>query len=267
MGVRNRNYRKGDLAEGMGLELLRRFAVVAPVPRPEDIGLDGVCTLLRRDGRRLVGENTFGVQVKAASVRAITLARENAQWLEGLEMPVFWISVNLKKARVEVYSFEWAFSEELTPSGITLLLDRPSEARTTEAQPWLVDSDTSGASGPRRFWLGPPVWTFRFGAVARDAYVESTFPLLKAWTEMALTCARSRSTGVRQWIRWETNKPPRPMAMLISADERDVRDTLGSMHPLLLRLETALYRVGDSAAELKAAVAVLRRKAEDLGIR
>ena len=55
-GSRGRNFRGGDLAEGLGLELLRPFAFIAPVPRPEDVGIDAVATLIRRETHRLIAE-------------------------------------------------------------------------------------------------------------------------------------------------------------------------------------------------------------------
>jgi hypothetical protein len=47
------SYRAGNLAEGIGLEMLRRFAAVAPVERPEDIGIDAMCTLFRAEKDRV----------------------------------------------------------------------------------------------------------------------------------------------------------------------------------------------------------------------
>ena len=43
---RGKNFRSGDLAEQLGLYLLQSVALVAPVPRTEDIGIDVVCTLI-----------------------------------------------------------------------------------------------------------------------------------------------------------------------------------------------------------------------------
>jgi hypothetical protein len=37
-GMRNRNLRSGDLKEELGIFLMKTIALVAPVPRPEDMG-------------------------------------------------------------------------------------------------------------------------------------------------------------------------------------------------------------------------------------
>lgn len=47
MSQRLANTRSGDLAEGMGIEMLRSIALVAPVPQPEDVGVDAFATLLK----------------------------------------------------------------------------------------------------------------------------------------------------------------------------------------------------------------------------
>ena len=43
------SFRSGNLAEQLGLLLLKGIAAVADVPRSEDVGVDAVATLLRRD--------------------------------------------------------------------------------------------------------------------------------------------------------------------------------------------------------------------------
>jgi hypothetical protein len=43
------SFRSGNLAEHLGLLLLKGIAAVADVPRTEDVGLDAIASLLRRD--------------------------------------------------------------------------------------------------------------------------------------------------------------------------------------------------------------------------
>jgi len=70
-GRLGRNLRGGHRAEGLGVDLLRAFCAVAPVPQTEDVGFDAVATVLRVDGRFLMAEQSFCVQFKARSVRTI----------------------------------------------------------------------------------------------------------------------------------------------------------------------------------------------------
>ena len=48
-GIRLTSFRSGDLAEDLGIFLLKGVAVVAEVECQEDVGLDAVATLLRPD--------------------------------------------------------------------------------------------------------------------------------------------------------------------------------------------------------------------------
>jgi hypothetical protein len=46
--TRGINLRSGDLAEQLGLFLLQCVSLTAPVPRTEDVGIDVICTLIRK---------------------------------------------------------------------------------------------------------------------------------------------------------------------------------------------------------------------------
>jgi hypothetical protein len=107
-GRRGRNLRGGDLAEGIGIELLRGFAAVAPVPRTEDIGIDAVYMLLRPAGQFLFAEDPFLVQIKAASVRTVEFHNDAYRWLLQLKIPMFLASVNLKAASVDLHTMQRA---------------------------------------------------------------------------------------------------------------------------------------------------------------
>src|SRR5262245_5461958 len=95
-GRRGKNLRSGDLAEELGILLLKGIAAVAEVPRPEDIGFDGVATLLKDDGSGLLyAEDSFYVQLKSSSVPSVTYEGHEAEWLVNLKLPLFIGSVNM----------------------------------------------------------------------------------------------------------------------------------------------------------------------------
>ena len=63
------SFRSGNLAEDLGLLLLKGIVAVAEVTHTEDIGLDAIATLLRLDNDgNLYAEDSFVVQLKADSV-------------------------------------------------------------------------------------------------------------------------------------------------------------------------------------------------------
>jgi hypothetical protein len=77
VGRRPRDFRAGDLSEELGVALLKGIAAVATVPRPEDVGIDAIATLLREGpNRMLVAENSFYVQIKkAGETRSATMGK------------------------------------------------------------------------------------------------------------------------------------------------------------------------------------------------
>src|SRR5208282_5102428 len=136
-GSRGRDWRGGDLAEGLGLELLRPFAFIAPVPRTEDIGIDAVATLFRRETDKLFAEGSFLVQVKAVSRRKIEYTGEQMDWLRALTLPFYWMSVDLASTTVELWSMSHA---TVHPNfrdwkAVTLCLDET--ASKTSGYVWL----------------------------------------------------------------------------------------------------------------------------------
>ena len=58
----------------------------------------------RQGGRRLIPEDTFGVQLKASSERTIPYKdKDAARWLVSLGLPFFISSVRLKAVSIDLY--------------------------------------------------------------------------------------------------------------------------------------------------------------------
>src|SRR5437868_973227 len=102
-GRRGKNLRSGDLKEELGVLLLKGFCVVATVERPEDVGLDGVATLLREEKGLLYAENSFYVQFKSKSVRSVRYKGEEVRWLKNLKLPLFIGSVSIEDGSIELF--------------------------------------------------------------------------------------------------------------------------------------------------------------------
>ncbi len=173
-GKRLRSFRQGDLAEGMGLEVLRRISLVAPVPRSEDIGVDAVCTLLLRDGHVARAEDTFAIQAKAASVRSLDLDPDDQTWLHAFDLPLFWLSIDLKRAVGALHSFANLFAMTTPPERV--LLDWPDGAVGFAAQPWVASLPPT----PAAIWVGPPLIEFKFGDIDHEAFATTSYTVLKS---------------------------------------------------------------------------------------
>src|SRR2546423_2198134 len=98
------SFRSGNLAEHLGLLLLKGIAAVADVPRTEDVGLDAVANLLRRasDGN-CYAEDGFVVQLKSHSETSIEYCDHELSWLLGQSQPMFIGRVSLKHSGISLH--------------------------------------------------------------------------------------------------------------------------------------------------------------------
>lgn len=228
-GARDRNLRSGDLCEGFGLELLRPFALVAPVPRQEDVGFDALATLVRRDGRRLFAEESFLVQVKAASVRSIRFEGLELDWLRELRMPLYLLSVDLKSVTLELRSMHRA-------AGHANYRDRKAVSVYLDDRAFELPGDEMHAS------LGSPILRWTPADAADESFQQTAYDVLKTWITLETENIGLRCLGMTKGIRWATNREPEPTggyAIMHHPDELDgilekIRphiQTLMAMHP------------------------------------
>src|ERR1700720_2241395 len=103
------SFRSGNLTEHLGLLLLKGIAVVADVPRTEDIGLDAVATLLRRDADgNCYAEDGFVVQLKSDSDTSMGYRAHQLSWFLAQSQPMFIGVVSRKDARISLYTTLYA---------------------------------------------------------------------------------------------------------------------------------------------------------------
>src|SRR5829696_1792482 len=103
-GRRGTNLRGGDLSEELAILLLKSVAAVAPVPRPEDVGIDAVATLLRPEGKFLIAEDSFYVQFKSASEERVLYKEHEIRWARELKLPLFIGHVDKSASSIDLYS-------------------------------------------------------------------------------------------------------------------------------------------------------------------
>src|SRR3954470_20227230 len=98
------NLRSGNMAEALGILLLKGIAAVADVPRTEDVGLDAVASLLRRDeDGNCYAEDNFVVQLKSDSATSIEYRDHELEWLLAQSLPMFIGLVSLRDSRLSLY--------------------------------------------------------------------------------------------------------------------------------------------------------------------
>ncbi len=232
-GVRDRNLRSGDLHEELGLLLLRMVALVAPVPRQEDVGTDAFATLVRPDGsRRLLPDVSFLVQLKAASIGVVSYSgADELAWMTNLEIPLLIGRVDLRQCRIELFStarLHQVLLEQLYQK-LELLLDGGEES--------------SESSASRRLNIGPPIHAWSLDDAAQSDFLIQAHSILRPHVEHLRTNRLLRGIQFQRLLKWETGCPPTEGAMMfLTSPDSDIRDTLSAMVPYVQRLLTELLR-------------------------
>lgn len=194
MSARDGNLRRGDDAESVGLVMLRTFSFVAPVPRTEDVGLDAICTLFRRDRRRLVPEDMFVVQIKSPSVRCLKLQGDDFAWVRSLTMPLFILSVD-RTGFAELFSTNRALCHPNAGDQNTCVMELGDAPQTIEG-------------GTLRTSLGQPVLRWSQSEGQTPAFEATAYAVMKAWCQLEGDHIASRAWGSATAVSWQTNVPP-----------------------------------------------------------
>lgn len=201
VGRRGRNLREGDLAEGIGLELIRAFALVAPVPRTEDVGIDAVGTLVRPGHPHLVAERSFLIQVKSASVPWLDYVGPSYHWLMELKLPLFVAKVRLSEALVELYTTHRAVDPlDGKLKGVRMYLSKINAFGED------YDHAPDVRKGVHHVSLGDPVLRWTAANAATNVFRQKAYEILHRVIEIEESNLSLR--GYKQWnaLRWKTNE-------------------------------------------------------------
>lgn len=221
-GRRGRNLRSGDLAEELGILLLKGIAAVAEVPRPEDVGFDGVATLLREDGSGfLYAEDSFYVQLKSASVGEVVYEGHEAEWLMGLKLPLFIGSVDSKTATISLYT-------------TFRLSQMAQEAVYQKLALHMTAVDEQSKSGKERvFNIGPPLLVWSLTDLQLPEFRRKAFDMLKTVIDIEMRNLKHRTIKHMESIQWVTNDSVTSSGFMTMGDKLSSTETriLEAMSP------------------------------------
>lgn len=230
-GNRDSHLRSGDLHEELGIFLLKTIALVAPVPRPEDVGHDGFATLIRPEGsRRLIPDLSFLVQLKAISIKSVKYrTQDEMNWIRALEVPLLIGRVNLRQASIELFTTQRLY-QVLLEHGIEkieLLLNQASERVTR--------------SGIRRANLGAPIHAWSIADIKEPDFLKTAHAVLRPHIEALQRNRQLRAIQSQTMLTWETGQPPTPNGeMTLISPQHGIADTLQDMAPHARRLMTEI---------------------------
>lgn len=200
VAIRGLNLRSGDIAESLGLLLLQGIALVAPVPRTEDVGIDVVATLIRRDGQTGIAESSLSVSLKSTSVRSVSFSgATQVQWIKCLDLPFFVGSVDRRTGRIALYcghGLTQVQIETVPCNSIELFLDEDGPKGKQEP-----------ADG-RHLFIGPPVLTWGINDLVDDAFLTHAYLVLNAHLAIARRNLELCRTGRFEIPGWNTGEVP-----------------------------------------------------------
>jgi hypothetical protein len=225
-GKRSTNLRKGDRAEGFGVQMLRSFAAVASVPREEDIGIDVICTLLRPERALQYAEDSFFVQIKSVSVSEILYENDDYTWLCNLLLPIFVARVDLRASKIEIFSMQRVFTR--------------ARRYCRGVKVYLGEGDSNSDQDIDFIPLGHPILEWISADEVEPSFHENTYQIMKAWVMHEQKNRLLRQAHRCQELEWTTNEFPRIGTTRIGANDDALRNLLEGIAPFLFPLADSL---------------------------
>lgn len=236
---KGKNLRSGDLAEQLGTLLLQNLALVAPVPRTEDVGVDVVATLLEDFDQRLFkATNSFYVQIKSSSVNFIEYENDEVDWLFALELPFFIARVDKRLLRIQLYcchAVHEAFVVNSARRSLRLEFGKGSDIDELMSADAVVN-------------VGPPVFSWSMNDIDKTSGLRAQFTAVcKAHIEVANLSKELRRVGRVETLTWEVNSMPEVVGFR-SRDphlREQIQDLSGFAIPYLIPFLDLCVRHGD----------------------
>ncbi|HCG8575753.1 TPA: hypothetical protein NJ542_004370 [Vibrio parahaemolyticus] len=103
-----RNFRPGQIAEGLALQLCRPFMAMAHIEQEEDFGIDFIGTLLKQASYTYTAESSCMIQAKISTSARFTIKGLGVTWLKQLVLPYFPLVVDRSKSTAHLYTLnDW----------------------------------------------------------------------------------------------------------------------------------------------------------------
>lgn len=266
-GRRLRSYRSGDLAEHLGLLLLKGIAAVAEVTRPEDFGLDAIATLLRNDADGCCyAENSFVVQLKSES-KPTTIEYKDFQldWLVGQSQPMFIGLVSRAESQISLYPTLFVNHAVLALHARTVTVRFGASA----IPPLFAGQDWARWKGEpdhgATVWLGEPLLRWTINDLADNDWNKRTYETLKRFLGVARRELELLSFGQCSMLNWSTNDASsiasQPGIMKGGLDDlQSLADRCApGLHALMLRAFALNNEAGNSLANSLVSLATALR--------
>jgi hypothetical protein len=251
------NFRRGHLAEDLGVFFLRSFCAVADLRQEDDFGLDAIATLLSRRDGILYAEESFAVQIKAVSVEEIGYEDEELEWLLRQSLPFFFLTVDLGRGIFHVYTANPAY-ELLARQNI-------DSAKLLFTTPDITYSRTKLTDNHADVYLGPPVLSTEIGKLDDLEHLHRVYDLMKVWVTSEITQAGFRALNKSRLMRWETWEEPESVGVFSSGGMLNLKRDMKMVEPYISYLSNHIVWCLDDP-DLERAFLTLKDWFEEFGV-
>lgn len=248
--------------------LLKGLAAVAEVARTEDVGMDAVAALLRRDqDGNLYAEDSFSVQFKSASTQTIAYDEHALLWLLDQSLPMFVGRVSLQESRLSLYPLI-----NVNAAVFSLHARRATIRFGTSELPQLLGAPLpwKGADGDEAIvWLGKPLLEWTPDQLTDSEWPELAYVVLKRFLGLARREYELISLKQSSLLTWDTNDPEsiRSTLFMMKGHQDDLASIAERCTPGLRAIVMhAVAMPEQSANSLIAAAISLVAALRDIGI-
>jgi len=251
------NFRRGHLAEDLGVFFLRSFCAVADLRQEDDFGLDAIATLLSRRSGILYAEESFAVQIKAVSVEEIDYKGEELEWLLKQHLPFFFLTVDLGKGVFHVYTANPVY-ELFTHQDI-------DSAKLLFAPPDFWYSRSKLTDDHADVYLGPPILSTEIGKLNDVEHLQRIYALMKVWVTSEIDQAGFRALNKSRLMRWETWEEPESGGVVSSGATLNLKRDMRMVEPYISYLANHIIWYLDDP-DLERAFLILKDWFEEFGV-
>jgi hypothetical protein len=198
-----------------------RWEHVRGAPQPEDFGLaDAVVTLLRGEERFWYAEDSFLVQFKSRTEKAVTLEAPVFQRWLNQDLSVFVARVNLVESSVELFTL-----------GTALCHQQVHDVRGLVA--WLKAGKEGVHGADLHIKLQTPILRWSVAATEDREFTDRTYGIIKVWLRLERWNRRYFKAGVAREIVWETDQMPQAGDVVHSWTPTHGREAIADIEPLV----------------------------------
>lgn len=176
-----RNFRPGQIAEGLAFDLCRPFMAMARVEQEEDFGIDFIGTLLKQSSKTYNAELSCMIQAKIATAARFHIKGLGVTWLRQLVLPYFPLVIDRAQCKASFYTLnDWHWVIHLS---------------MVDEYVFVLDDDMENDPGDCFFSLGDPIMSWTMQESAHPDFCTWAYSILRPAIEIETLNQRFSPTG------------------------------------------------------------------------